>query len=124
LRPNDKAIQKAIKTEMEYFQRNAKRMRYAEFRSQGLFVGSGVIEAGCRTIIGQRLKLSGMRWTVTGADSIISLRCCQMSDRWEEFWESRATSQIFTHIYDAHPGDFRMYLFHILFRIMEGGSPS
>lgn len=91
LRPKDMAIRKAVKTEMEYFQRNAKRMRYAEFRSQGLFVGSGVVEAGCKTIIGQRLKLSGMHWTVKGANAIIALRCCQMSNRWEEFWESRAT---------------------------------
>jgi hypothetical protein len=45
LRSKDMAIRKAVKTEMEYFQRNAKRMRYAEFRSQGLFVGSGVVEA-------------------------------------------------------------------------------
>ena len=91
LRPTDKAIRKEIKTEMEYFQRNAKRMRYAEFRNQGLFVGSGVVEAGCKTIIGQRLKLSGMHWTVNGANAIIALRCCQISNRWEEFWESRAT---------------------------------
>jgi hypothetical protein len=91
LRPKDKAIRKAVKTEMGYFRRNAKRMRYAEFRSQGLFVGSGVVEAGCKTVIGQRLKLSGMHWTVKGANAIIALRCCQMSNRWEEFWESRAT---------------------------------
>jgi hypothetical protein len=91
LRPSDKAIRKEVKNEMEYFRRNAKRMRYAEFRSRGLFVGSGVVEAGCKTVIGQRLKLSGMHWTVKGANAIIALRCCQMSNRWEEFWESRAT---------------------------------
>jgi hypothetical protein len=91
LRPKDKAIRKGVETETEYFRHNAKRMRYAEFRSQGLFVGSGVVEAGCKTIIGQRLKLSGMHWTVQGANAIIALRCCQMSNRWEEFWESRAT---------------------------------
>ena len=65
-------------------------MRYACFRRQGLFVGSGVIEAGCKTIIGQRLKQSGMRWTVDGANAIIALRCCQLSNRWEEFWEARS----------------------------------
>jgi hypothetical protein len=65
-------------------------MRYADFRRQGLFVGSGVIEAGCKTIIGQRLKRSGMHWTVRGANAIIALRCCQMSGRWEEFWENRS----------------------------------
>ena len=63
----------------------------AEFRSQGLFVGSGVVEAGCKTIFSQRLKLSGMHWTVRGANAIIELRCHQLSSRWEEFWESRAT---------------------------------
>jgi hypothetical protein len=61
---------------MECFKRNAKRMPYAEFRSQGLFAGSGVVEAGCKTTIGQRLKLSGMHWTVKGANAIIALRWC------------------------------------------------
>jgi Uncharacterised protein family (UPF0236) len=91
LRLRDKGIQKEVRTEMKYFRRNAERMRYAEFRSQGLFVGSGVVEAGCKTIFGQRLKLSGMHWTVRGANAIIALRCCQLSALWEEFWESRAT---------------------------------
>ena len=50
-------------------------MRYHWFRSRGLFVGSGVVESGCKTVIGQRLKLSGMRWTVAGADAIVALRC-------------------------------------------------
>jgi hypothetical protein len=91
LRPRDKTVQEEIEKEMEYFNGNAKRMRYAEFRSQGLFVGSGVVEAGCKTIIGQRLKLSGMHWTVRGANDIIALRCLQLSGGWEEFWEGRAT---------------------------------
>jgi len=91
LRPRDRGVREEIQTEMEYFGNNAARMRYAEFRSQGLFVGSGVVEAGCKTILGQRLKLSGMHWTVRGANHIIALRCYQLSARWEEFWESRAT---------------------------------
>jgi hypothetical protein len=65
-------------------------MRYADFRNQGLFVGSGVIEAGCKSIIGARLKQSGMEWTVKGANAIIALRCATLSDRFEDFWESRA----------------------------------
>lgn len=89
LRPRDTRTQEAVQTEIEYFQGNAERMRYAEFRKQGLFVGSGVVEAGCKTIFGQRLKLSGMHWTVRGANAIIALRCCQLSQRWEEFWEGR-----------------------------------
>jgi hypothetical protein len=71
-------------------QTSAERMRWAEFRGQSLFVGSGVAEAGCKTVIGQRLKQSGMRWTVDGANAIIALRCCQLSNRWEEFWELRS----------------------------------
>jgi len=79
-----------LEREIGYFEKNKDRMRYNEFRRQGLFVGSGVVEAGCRTVIGQRLKQSGMHWTVKGANSIIALRCCFLSNRWEDFWEYRA----------------------------------
>jgi hypothetical protein len=65
-------------------------MRYASFRRQRLFVGSGVMEAGCKIRVGQRLKPSGMRWTVSGANKIVALRCCQLSGRWEEFRETRS----------------------------------
>jgi hypothetical protein len=92
LRPRNAEVREKADKESEYFRGNAARMRYAEFRSQGLFVGSGVVEAGCKTIFGQRLKLSGMHWTVRGANAIIALRCCQLSGRWEEFWEARGTS--------------------------------
>jgi hypothetical protein len=51
-------------------------MRYHWFRSRGLFVGSGVVEAGCKTVVGQRLKQAGMHWTVAGAGAIIAL-CCR-----------------------------------------------
>jgi hypothetical protein len=78
--------------EIGYFTKNKDRMRYGDFRRRGLFVGSGVLEAGCRTVIGQRLKHSGMHWTVRGANSIIALRCNIMSNRWEDFWEQRAAA--------------------------------
>jgi hypothetical protein len=78
-----------IRTEAEYFERNAERMRYPKFRRQHLFVGSGVIEAGCKTVIGSRLKQSGMFWTVRGANSIIALRCCHLNGRFEHYWENR-----------------------------------
>jgi len=78
-----------IRTEADYFERNAERMRYPEFRRQHLFVGSGVIEAGCKTVIGSRLKRSGMFWTVRGANSIIALRCCHLNGRFESYWEAR-----------------------------------
>ncbi len=69
--------------ELGYFLNNAPRMRYRWFRSRGLFVGSGVVEAGCKTIVGQRLKQAGMHWTTSGADSIIALRCREASATWE-----------------------------------------
>jgi len=92
LRPRGGEIQKLCQTTISYYVKNAHRMRYGDFRAKGFFVGSGVLEAGCRSVIGQRLKLSGMHWTVKGADSIIALRCCLMSDRWEDFWAYRATA--------------------------------
>ncbi|HEY5355220.1 MAG TPA: ISKra4 family transposase [Streptosporangiaceae bacterium] len=66
-------------TALGYFENNAPRMRYHWFRQCGLFVGSGVVEASCKTVIGQRLKQSGMHWTVNGADAIIALRCKEAS---------------------------------------------
>ena len=78
-----------IRIEAEYFARNAERMRYPKFRSQHLFVGSGVIEAGCKTVIGSRLKQSGMFWTVRGANAIIALRCCHLNGRFEDYWDGR-----------------------------------
>src|SRR5438128_11763766 len=82
-------LAKQIRTEADYFETNAERMRYLKFRRQKLFVGSGVIEAGCKTIIGTRLKQSGMFWTVRGANAIIALRCCRLSGRFEDYWEGR-----------------------------------
>lgn len=78
-----------VRKAIAYFGTNAERMRYGRFRRQSLFIGSGVVEAGCKTVIGQRLKQSGMRWTVAGANQILALRCCQLSGRWEDFWERR-----------------------------------
>ncbi|HET9973029.1 MAG TPA: ISKra4 family transposase [Streptosporangiaceae bacterium] len=69
--------------ELGYFLNNAPRMRYKWFRSRGLFTGSGVVEAGCKSIVGQRLKQAGMHWTTDGADAIIALRCREASSTWE-----------------------------------------
>jgi hypothetical protein len=70
---------KAINREIGYFSENAARMQYARFKKAGLFVGSGVIEAACKNVIGKRLKQSGMRWSLRGANSIIALRCSVLS---------------------------------------------
>jgi hypothetical protein len=61
-------------------------MRYKWFRSRGLFLGSGVVESGCKAVIGQRLKLSGMRWTVAGADAITTLRWQQAGRPEDRIW--------------------------------------
>jgi len=75
-----------VETALGYFEANAPRMRYHWFRQCGLFVGSGVVEASCKTVIGQRLKQSGMHWTVNGADAIATLRCQQASRPQDQIW--------------------------------------
>jgi hypothetical protein len=82
-------LAEAIGTEADYFENNAHRMRYPAYRKEHLFVGSGVIEAGCKTVIGSRLKRSGMFWTVRGAKAILALRCCYLNGRFEDYWERR-----------------------------------
>lgn len=79
-----------LRIQADYFERNRDRMRYPKFRKQALFIGSGVIEAGCRTVIGSRLKQSGMFWTVRGANAIIALRCNRLSGKFEDYWASRS----------------------------------
>jgi hypothetical protein len=85
---NSELLEK-IRTEADYFEKNTERMRYPKFREQHLFVGSGVIEAGCKTIVGSRCKQSGMFWTVRGANAILALRCCHFNGRFEDYWAKR-----------------------------------
>src|SRR5258708_34948381 len=76
-------LARLVRNEAHYFARNAQRMRYPAFRLQGLFVGSGVIEAACNTVIAARLKRSGMFWTLRGANAILALRCSRLSRRFD-----------------------------------------
>ena len=73
-----------LDTALGYFEHNAHRMRYAHFKSLGMFIGSGAVEAACKTIVAQRCKLSGMRWTTPGATGILTLRCLEASGRWQQ----------------------------------------
>jgi hypothetical protein len=75
-----------LSTALGYFEHNACRMHYAHFKKLGMFIGSGAVEAGCKSIVGQRCKLSGMRWTQEGATGILTLRCQESSGRWDETW--------------------------------------
>ena len=81
---------KEVKDCIHYICNNRRRMRYPRFHTQGLCTSSGVVEAGCKVVVGTRLKRAGMHWTVNGANAIIALRCCKLSARFEEFWERRA----------------------------------
>lgn len=87
--PKDPKAGKDARQEIGYFEKNKERMRYKEFKGQGLFLGSGVIEAGCKSVVGQRMKQSGMEWSVRGANAIIALRCMEASGRTEDYWEQR-----------------------------------
>jgi hypothetical protein len=84
------ATNEEARTCVDYVTHNRDRLRYPEFRAQGLCTSTGVVEAGCKVAIGTRCKRAGMHWTVAGADAIIALRCCQLSGRFEDFWERRA----------------------------------
>lgn len=92
LHPASEELTHLVANDADYFDRNAERMRYPSFRDQGLFVGSGVVEAGCKTVIGERLKRSGMFWSVAGANAIIALRCCRLSGNFEDYWEDRSSA--------------------------------
>lgn len=83
----------AVEKELGYFARNVQRMQYGTFRNKGYFIGSGVVEAGCKTLIGGRCKQSGMFWSKPGAESILALRCIHSSRRLEDFWKHRLNQQ-------------------------------
>jgi len=92
LLPKDQSAKKDARTQIGYFKKNAGHMRYRDYREQHLFIGSGVVEAACRHLVGSRLKQSGMEWTVTGANNILALRSVVLSGRMEDYWEQRATA--------------------------------
>jgi hypothetical protein len=84
-----KSQAEAVEKELGYFVRNLARMQYGTFRRKGFFIGSGVIEAGCKTVIGSRCKQSGMFWGEPGAENVLALRCIHTSRRLGEFWKDR-----------------------------------
>ncbi len=79
----------AVEKELGYFVNNVSRMQYSTFRRAGYFIGSGVVEAGCKTVIGARCKQSGMFWRVRGAQSVLAFRCIHSSRRLKDFWKER-----------------------------------
>jgi len=85
----DEAHQENARREIAYFTTHVERTRYGYFREHGYFIGSGVIEAGCKTVIGRRLKQSGMFWGETGAENILQLRCLLKSPHFQAAWQAR-----------------------------------
>jgi hypothetical protein len=73
--------------QIAYLARNRARMAYQTFREAGYFIGSGVVEAGCKTVVGQRLKHSGMLWGCKGASNVLAVRCALLSGWFESFWK-------------------------------------
>lgn len=90
--PRSGKRRKKAKEEREYFRKNVKRMMYATFKEHDYFIGSGVIEAGCKTVVGKRTKQSGMFWKVKGAQNILDIRCAVIGDTYDDYWEYRSQS--------------------------------
>ncbi len=92
--PHHGPRRKTALTEIGYFEGNAERMMYGSFRKQGYFIGSGVVEAGCKTVVGKRAKQSGMFWRIGGAQNILDIRCSVISDTYDLYWKARHQHQI------------------------------
>jgi len=76
---------------LEYFQNHRERMRYDEFRAKGYFIGSGVVEAACKTLVCQRFKCSGMHWSQSGLKHLLAIRTALLSNRYDDFWNWHAS---------------------------------
>jgi hypothetical protein len=86
--PTGPKAREAVQKEIDYFKNNQSRMQYKTYLDAGYFIGSGVVEAGCKSVVGQRLKQSGMRWSVEGARQILSFRCALASGLFDTLWNS------------------------------------
>ena len=91
--PQETGTRKLAKVQIGYLERNRSKMLYQTFRTAGYFIGSGVVEAGCKVVVGQRLKQSGMLWSRKGADHLLAIRCALLSGWFEDFWKSYTISR-------------------------------
>lgn len=87
--PPDPARREEAQRELNYFDNHRQRTRYGLFRANGWFIGSGVVEAGCKTVVGRRLKQSGMFWSKRGADDLLALRCLILGPHFDAAWSAR-----------------------------------
>ena len=86
------ARNRRIATELAYFRKNRHRMRYALMAARGIPIGSGVVEAACKTLVAQRLKCSGMRWGIDGGQAILTVRGWTQSERFDSAWARLAAT--------------------------------
>jgi Uncharacterised protein family (UPF0236) len=91
--PRRAGLAEAVTELVNYLERHAHRMEYPEYLAEGWFIGSGAVESACKTVVGQRLKLAGMRWGEDGADAVCHLRALYRSEKgqWEAFWNRDGT---------------------------------
>lgn len=80
------ARKKEWKRAIGYFRDNRSRMKYDEYLAKGWFIGSGVVESGCKTVVGKRFKQPGMFWSKNGADALLPFRVAHLSGRYDELW--------------------------------------
>jgi hypothetical protein len=87
--PRRPGLGEAVGELIGYLERNAHRMEYPEYLAHGWCIGSGAVESACKTVVGQRLKLAGMRWGADGADAVCHLRALYRSEKgqWDAFWD-------------------------------------
>lgn len=83
------AEREELEAKVNYFENNKKRMLYGTYKSKGYFYGSGVIEAGCKSVIGKRAKQSGMFWSSKGVEDVLAIRTALHSDRFDQYWDQR-----------------------------------
>jgi Uncharacterised protein family (UPF0236) len=94
--PRSKAVREAHQEAVQYIGNNVHRMNYPSYLKQGWHIGSGAIESACKTVVGQRLKLAGMRWREYGTDNVCHLRALLKSekDQWAAFWERKVNRKL------------------------------
>jgi hypothetical protein len=79
----------AVQLQINYLESHSGRTDYGRYQANGWFIGSGVVEAGCKTVVGRRLKQSGMFWSQTGAEDMLSLRCLVLGPHFDAAWKAR-----------------------------------
>ena len=83
----------SLQEKINYLENQQPRMDYAKYRAAGLFIGSGIVEAGCKKVIGARFKCSGMFWSEPGARNLLHIRTALLSQtRFDDFWTARSAA--------------------------------